>query len=242
MLFLNCALLLSLQRVFCCSAVYVQGLRIIHYVREHCLYDVATLMLIVLRFRPTKWTSLVLCFVALACTPGLHCATEEYYEVYKILQESVVFKPNNTLNTNIQGLIEAFFPKQSGEPICVGIHFKYPCTDGEEDNTFRCYNGGAPEEACLVCNTTFLWTKTDVGRNVATLLLAYHRGFSLRGFQWDKTCLVDGRTEVWIQDARVQNYNGSVVTEALADLTTQVRTLWEGFVGCLVRVKSFICT
>ena len=152
--------------------------------------------------------AITICLVGLPRTIALSY-TVEYYELYNILEESLTSVSNQSNDTvsNLKKLRETFFPKRSSEPMCVGVEYVFTNNELTE---------------CTTDNSSFLWTKSQVGASVATLLLAYHRGIGLKGFEWDRSCLVDSKMEMRLEIPEGTACNGSLLEECLADLTTQV--------------------
>lgn len=166
------------------------------------------------------WIS-VLC--AIASLTGLSrgisaSSSKDYYELYSQLEHALLTGQNNNSCSNLQVIADAFFPKGSSEPICVPIQYAILCNEsleqrGQDEEPMQCIINYSPR---------FLWTEYALSDNIGTLLLSYFQnGISLKGFEWEKLCLVEDNTEIVLQIATL-DYNESLLDDCMEDLTSQV--------------------
>lgn len=139
--------------------------------------------------------------------------------MYSILEGALLTGQNNNSGSNLQVIADAFFPKRKLEPICVPIKYSFICNDSQALEGEQQEN---PVHCVLDYNPTFLWTNYDVTDSIGTLLFSYsHNGIAVKGFEWEKSCLVDNKTEIVLEIATL-GYDMSLLDDCLGDLTAQV--------------------
>ena len=149
---------------------------------------------------------------------GICSPPKEYYEFYSMLEHALISGSNNFSVPNIKVIADAFFPKRKSEPICVPIKYLFLCNNSKVD--------GSEDEYLINCSLDyspkFLWTQHDVSDNVGALLFSYYQnGIALKGFEWEKSCLVEKSTEIVLQVTTL-DYEESLLEECMLDLTSQV--------------------
>ena len=122
------------------------------------------------------------------------------YEVYTMFENAVI--GGNTDSTpNLAVIADFFFPKGRIEPICVPVNYSISSTDHSH---------------------SFLWTEGYLPSVTAILLLSYSQsGTSLKGFQWESSCLFANQNEL-VLEVDTHNYSNDTIKAAFQDLTTQV--------------------
>lgn len=127
------------------------------------------------------------------------------YEVYTMFENAVI--GGNTDSTpNLAVIADFFFPKGRIEPICVPVNYSISSTDHSH---------------------SFLWTEGYLPSVTAILLLSYSQsGTSLKGFQWESSCLFANQNEL-VLEVDTHNYSNDTIKAAFQDLTTQLKAISE---------------
>lgn len=127
------------------------------------------------------------------------------YNAFKQLEEALIHGNTSSIH-NLDILGDTFFPKRSAAPLCASIAYTL------EDTL----------SGSKVYNHTFLWTGSYIPFSTGLLLLSYSQsGITLKGFEWEKSCLFMTKTELLLQQSSF-NYSDDVIIGALGDLTSQV--------------------
>ena len=129
----------------------------------------------------------------------------DYYTAYKELEQALLSKNTSSIS-NIDIIVNTFFPKRAPEPLCAIVKYTLISVDDLTNDTY-----------------TFLWTASYLPYATSVLLLSYSQsGISLKGFDWEKSCLIKSETQLVLE---INSFNYSlddVVFSALEDLTSQV--------------------
>lgn len=126
------------------------------------------------------------------------------YNAFKQLEAALIHGNTSSIH-NLDILADTFFPRQSAAPLCASISYILEDPDSG-----------------MVDNHTFLWTGSYLPFNTGILLLSYAQsGITLKGFEWENTCLFRNRREISLQPTSF-NYSDQVILNALGDLTSQV--------------------
>ena len=146
-------------------------------------------------------------FVATAAVSlGNTSITLDRYNSYTELSKGLL-ESNTSLVPNLYIILDAFFPKQSVEPVCLPIQFTLDIEGTAEQR-----------------NESFLWTDDYIPSFIASILFSYSQsGITLRGFVWDSSCNFVSDVELILNLNSTFNYTDDVVRSALGDLTAEVR-------------------
>lgn len=133
----------------------------------------------------------------------------EAHETYQQLQAALI-KGEVSSVSNLQILGDVFFPKGKSEPVCVPITYTSLCHDDTSANISAQYSG-------------FLWTQNYIPYSTSILLLSYSKsGITLKGFEWEKSCVFMDETEISLQFNLSNCSSNAVLNDSLLDLTSQV--------------------
>lgn len=151
-----------------------------------------------------RWCAALLVFLAVGNEKGSSLSTDTY-STFKQLEEALLHGNTSSI-PNLDILADTFFPKLTTDPLCASIGYIIEGTLSGE-----------------ACNHSFLWTGSYLPFSTGILLLSYSQsGITLKGFEWESTCLFVNKTELVLQ-LNSFNCSSDASTEALRDLTSQVR-------------------
>ena len=136
------------------------------------------------------------------------------YHVYNQLENALI-NGNTSSVSNLKVLEDAFFPMQIPEPVCVTIKYSLICNDDTD-----------LEAVEMNLTQQYLWTEYYIPYTTSILLFSFSRsGITLRGFEWEDSCLFMNTTEIELRlDSDSVNCLSKDVEDALKDLTSQVCT------------------
>lgn len=142
-------------------------------------------------------------FLTLTKSIGVAISVDSY-NAYEQLQQALL-KGNVSSIPYLVVLADTFFPKQRSEPLCALIEYKVEDSLSGE-----------------VYSHSFLWTRTYLPLTTALLLFSFSKsGITLRGFEWEKSCLFANETELLLQPGSF-NYTNDLIIDTLGDLTAEV--------------------
>lgn len=99
--------------------------------------------------------------------------------------------------------------------MCVPVRYTLRCSTSELDFDF---------EESETNSSRFLWTQSFVSFSTSALLLSYSKsGITLKGFEWDKSCVFIEEINIMLQPQDV-DCSSQVLDECLQRLTSQVNT------------------
>lgn len=152
-------------------------------------------------------SSVLLVATAAVSLGNTSVSTLDHYSSYIQLSKAML-DSNTSLVPNLYIVLDAFFPKQSIEPVCLPIKFTLDIE-------------GIAEQR----NESFLWTGDYIPSLIASILFSYSQsGITLRGFVWDSSCIFVGDVELLLELNSTFNYTDDVIIAALGDLTAEVPT------------------
>lgn len=133
----------------------------------------------------------------------------EAYVTYNQVQDALIGGGISEV-PNLWTLADVFFPKGGGEPACVPIKYMSLCHDNSSAN--------------VSANYSFLWTQNHIPYSIGILLLSYSKsGITLRGFEWERSCVFMDVTEIALEyTLYLSNCSSKVLNDSLQDLTSQV--------------------
>lgn len=143
-------------------------------------------------------------FIAVIAIAESRPLSVEDYTAYKQL-EGALLNGNTSSIPNLVKLANTFFPKRAPEPLCTIVRYTLEYVD---DFTNESYS--------------FLWTASYLPYTTGVLLLSYSQsGITLRGFDWEKSCLIKNETQL-VLELDSFNHSHEVLLSNLEDLTSQV--------------------
>ena len=143
--------------------------------------------------------------------------------VYKQLEDALL--DGETSSTpNLKVLERGFFPMRSPEPVCVPVQYSLICSSNSSNNTADTIFSEESDIETTVLNLTYLWTEYYISHTTGTLLFSFSQsGITLRGFEWEKSCIFMNTTEIVLElDSDSIDCSSKVVEDSLGDLTSQV--------------------
>lgn len=153
-------------------------------------------------------------FLAVAKSLG---SSLDSYNAYDQLEQALI-KGNTSSIPNLHILADTFFPKRSLEPICVPVKY----------TLIYLYDNDTSHDACSSASNgteteySFLWTDRYLPYTTGALLLSYSQsGVTLRGFEWERSCLFASETEI-VLELQSFNYSCDFLVSTLGDLSSQV--------------------
>lgn len=133
--------------------------------------------------------------------------SSESYELYKQLQHALISNKTTSPIPNFEVLADAFFPKQSAEPVCVLVKYNITGDSGDDVGKY---------------SVDYLWTKNYMSRVITKLLFSYSQsGVTLKGFEWEQSCQFDSTANI-VLETDLSNYSSDTIESSLRDLTSQV--------------------
>ncbi len=142
--------------------------------------------------------------------------------VYEHLEDALI-RGNTSSIPNLKVLEGVFFPMRSSEPVCVPIQYSLKCSNATLSDIFDGQTMLDDKESVSESTDlklTYLWTESYISHITGTLLFSFSQsGITLRGFEWEKSCIFMDATEIVL---KLSIDCTSQVENSLGDLTSQV--------------------